>query len=469
MPACIDLLTVNFRTSIVLLQMVCVVIVITYLIMRSGYFTDFQQGHLTGKSSILMILLFGAISIYGTESGVSFFGAQINIRDLGPIAAGLTCGPVVGIGAGLIGGLYRYTALGGISQLACTIATICAGMLSGIIYLLNKKRFIGITWAVIFAGCMEAIHMGFVLLLSRPYDIALELVKTVSLPMILANMTGIAVFSFIYQNMIHEREMREERDRIRSDLERKHAELTIARDIQLSFLPENVPKVQGFGIAPVSKPAREVGGDFYDIIIPISRDKIGILIADVSGKGVPAALFMALSRTITRANATWHKSAVGVITETNSMICSDSRSGMFVTLFFGVINPDQRTITYVNAGHNPPLLFRRDGTREELTLTGPALGVIDEVTYTEETVSLDMGDILVMYTDGVTEAINGANEEFGVDRLDAVIREAADESAETIRDRILTGIARYTEGQEQFDDITIIVMKGEEKDADTSG
>ena len=452
----------NIKACMLLLQMVCVIIVVTYLIMRSRFFREFQQAKLTWKGTILMILLFGAISIYGTESGLNVFGVQINIRDLGPIAAGLTCGPVVGIGAGLIGGLFRYFAFGGLTQLACTIATILAGIFSGLIYLLNKRKFIGIIYAVIFTACMEGIHMVLALYISKPYDLALEVVKSVSIPMILANSIGIAVFSYIYQNMIHERELTEDRDRIRSDLERKQAELSIARDIQTSFLPEYIPKIKGYEIAPLSMPAREVGGDFYDIIIPISKDKIGILIADVSGKGVPAALFMALSRTITRANATWHKTAVGVITETNSMICNDARSGMFVTLFFGVIHPDCKTLTYVNAGHNPPLILRKDGTREELTLTGTALGVIEDTEYTEKTVSLNSGDILIMYTDGVTEAVNNIDEEFGVHRLDSVVRDVMYESAETIRDRIVEELEKFTQGQDQFDDITLIVMKGED-------
>lgn len=461
MTTILELIAGNFKTCIVLLQMVCVIMVVTYLIMRSRFFEDFQIGRLTWKSTLLMILLFGSVSIYGTESGIFIFGAQINIRDLGPMAGGLTCGPLVGIGAGLIGGFYRYAIGGGITLLAGVSATILAGILSGLIYLFNKKRFIGIKGAVLFTGIMELIHMGIVLLISRPFDQALQVVETVAIPMSLANMFGMAVFSFIYQNLKDEIEMKDERDKIRSDLERKQAELNIARDIQLSFLPETIPQIQGYDVSPISLPAREVGGDFYDIIVPISQDKIGILIADVSGKGVPAALFMALSRTITRANATWHKSAVTVISETNSMICADSRSGMFVTLFFGVLNPVDGVFTYVNAGHNPPVIYRTDKSQEELNLTGPALGIIDDAFYTEGVTRMDAGDILLMYTDGVTEAVNSKNDEFGTEKLNNVIHSAKQGSAEEIRDAIVDEIRVHSEGQEQFDDITIIVMKAD--------
>ncbi len=411
-----------------------------------------------------MIVLFGIVSIYGTESGIYVFGAQINIRDLGPMAAGLTCGPVVGLGAGLIGGLYRYFITGGISQVACTLAAIIAGLLGGTIYILNKKRFIGVKGAILITGCMELIHMGLVLLLGRPFDQAAALVSQVVIPMTIANMVGIGIFSFIYMNLIQERETVNERDRIRTDLQRKQAELSIARDIQLSFLPDTIPPIQGYQISPVSLPAREVGGDFYDVIIPVSQDKVGILIADVSGKGVPAALFMALSRTITRANATWHKSAVSVISETNTMICADARSGMFVTLFFGVLNPQTRTFTYVNAGHNHPLVFRDDISYEELITTGPALGIMDDVEYSQQVTTINPGDILIMYTDGVTESVNRNNEEFGVERLESVVKQHRHLPAEEIRDAIIRAVIEYSDGQEQFDDITIIVMKGEEAD-----
>jgi len=461
-----ELITGNIRTCIVLLQMVCVIIVITYLIMRSRFFTDFQNRALTWKSSFLMILLFGLVSRYGTESGIYVFGAQINIRDLGPMAAGLTCGPVVGLGAGLIGGMYRFFIAGGISQVACTSAAIIAGLLGGAIYLFNKKQFIGIKGAVVIAGCMELIHMGLVLLLGRPFEQAAALVSQVVIPMTIANMVGIGIFSFIYINLIQERATANERDRIRADLQRKQAELSIARDIQLSFLPDTIPSIRGYQISPLSLPAREVGGDFYDVIIPVSKDKVGILIADVSGKGVPAALFMALSRTITRANATWHKSAVSVIAETNTMICADARSGMFVTLFFGVLNPERRTFTYVNAGHNHPIVFRVDGSREELITTGPALGIMEDAGYNEQITTINQGDILVMYTDGVTESVNRINEEFGVERLESVVQQHRSCPAEEIRDAIIGAVTEYSDGQDQFDDITIIVMKGEPGSSD---
>ncbi|MDD1727789.1 MAG: SpoIIE family protein phosphatase [Methanospirillum sp.] len=452
----------NIQTCVILLQMVCVIIVITYLIMRSRFFTDFQNQTLTWKSSLLMTLLFGLVSIYGTESGIYVFGTQINIRDLGPIAAGLTCGPVVGLGAGIIGGLYRFAFGSEFTRVACTLAAIIAGLIGGGVYYLNRRQFIGLKGAVLIAGCMELIHMGLVLLISRPTSQAVSLVSQVVIPMTLANMAGIAIFSYIYQNMIIERKTSRERDLIRDDLQRKQAELNIARDIQLSFLPDTIPSIKGYQVAPMSLPAREVGGDFYDVIVPVSQDKVGILIADVSGKGVPAALFMALSRTITRANATWHKSAVSVITETNMMICEDARSGMFVTLFFCVLHPDKRTLTFVNAGHNPPLLFREQGTLEELYPTGPALGIMDDGEYTEPVTTLEPDDILVMYTDGVTESVNRKDEEFGVERLESIVWENRNLPAAEIRDAIIQAVSGYTDGQDQFDDITIIVMKGEE-------
>lgn len=158
-------------------------------------------------------------------------------------------------------------------------------------------------------------------------------------------------------------------------LERSKSELRIASDIQRSFLPERIPPVSGFDLAATSIPAMEVGGDFYDFIP--GDGKLGMVIADVSGKSVPAALFMALSRTIVRVNATHHEKGIDVLEDANNMISADSKLGMFVTLFYGVLDQNSRSLVYANAGHPPPLLMRGGSNSfEELDVTGIALGAI---------------------------------------------------------------------------------------------
>jgi len=246
---------------------------------------------------------------------------------------------------------------------------------------------------------------------------------------------------------------------VEGKLERSRSELRIASDIQRSFLPEHIPPFKGFDLAATSIPAMEVGGDFYDFIPGDNR--LGMVIADVSGKSIPAALFMALSRTIVRANATHHEKGTEVLQDANDMISADSRTGMFVTLFYGVLNEVSRSLIYANAGHPPPLLFRRDGPLDPLEVTGIALGVVEGVMYEERQIDFQPGDILVLYTDGVNEAINDREEQYGLKRLCKAVRRSSHLSAQGIIDEILQDISHFAGGQAQFDDITMIVVKAE--------
>jgi len=243
-------------------------------------------------------------------------------------------------------------------------------------------------------------------------------------------------------------------------LEQSRAELRIASDIQRSFLPERVPPVRGFDLAATSISAMEVGGDFYDFIP--GNERMGMVIADVSGKSIPAALFMALSRTIVRANATHHEKGTEVLQDANDMISADSRSGMFVTLFYGVLDEQTKSLVYANAGHPPPLLMRRGEDRfRALEVTGIALGVVEGMKYEERQIDLLPGDILVLYTDGVNEAINDREEQYGLARLCRTVRGSRDLNAQGILDAILKDIALFAGDQAQFDDITMIVAKAE--------
>ena len=248
-------------------------------------------------------------------------------------------------------------------------------------------------------------------------------------------------------------------------LARSDAELQIAADIQRSFMPEVIPQIQGFEIAARTVMAKEVGGDFFDVIpfeiMALGSGTLGLLIADVSGKGVPAALFMALSRIVVRVNALWHRDPAAAIADANNIITQDSKSGMFVTLFFGTLRENDRTLTYVNAGHNPPLVFRaRTGTLEELMPTGIVLGAVEDQPYASRSLVVDPGDVIVMYTDGVTEAVNSRDELFGEERLREIVRDTARLPAQGIIDSILSAVREYTGDMPQFDDITLLVIKG---------
>jgi len=244
------------------------------------------------------------------------------------------------------------------------------------------------------------------------------------------------------------------------ELERKKAELQVAADIQNAFLPKNIPRPTGFDLAAASMPAREVGGDFYDVFSE-GDARYALVIADVAGKGVPASLFMALSRTAVRIISRWEKTAKRVLDGSNTIFIEDSGSTSFVTVFYAILDEKQRVLTYVNAGHNAPMLRRADGSMEELGPTGPVIGLVDEPDYEEQSVTLAKGDVLVMYTDGVTEAINENEEMFSEVRLWAVIQECHALSAGQMVDTIHRAVQSFCGNAPQFDDITIMVLKAE--------
>ncbi|MCK9579827.1 MAG: SpoIIE family protein phosphatase [Methanoregula sp.] len=247
--------------------------------------------------------------------------------------------------------------------------------------------------------------------------------------------------------------------RTTAEKERFTKELEIAKEIQDSFLPESIPAIVGFDVAAVTIPALEIGGDLYDFI-PTGKDCWGFTIADVSGKGVSAALYMALSRTILHACGEADADPSAAVRNANRLISDDSRSSMFITVFYGVLNPQAMTFTYVNAGHNPPL-FIREGV-EGGWITGPkgiALGVVPVVDIASTLLEIRHGDLLVLYTDGVTEAFNEKDEYFGEERLMDCISRHRSRPAKEIMDTLLEEIRAFSGAAPQSDDITLVVIR----------
>lgn len=442
-----------------LVKTASVVIVFAYLITRTRFFAEILEGRFTLKNQLITILLFGLLSIFGTYGGIGLpSGAIANIRDLGPLIAGIFGGPVVGLGAGLIGGIHRYF-VGGFVAVPCSISTVLAGLAGGLFYILRKKSCPQIWQVFLLAAAMELVHMGLTLLIARPFDRALSVVQSVIVPMVIANAAGAGIFTYIIRNLVMEKRTAAEREKYRQELERKKFEMEAARQIQLSMLPETTPSLKGFDIAAFSLPALEVGGDYYDFI-PISRDKWGLVIADVSGKGFPAALFMALCRICVRSNALGKPTASEAICAANTLISQDASSGMFVTLFYSMLDLERKKLNYVNAGHNPPIMFKGNGGDIKLLgAKGLALGIMDDISLQEIEIDLSGNDTVVFYTDGVTEAINGKEEQFGQDRLTDLVARNNHLSAKDLVEKIKSEITVFTRGQPQFDDLTLVALK----------
>ncbi len=250
-----------------------------------------------------------------------------------------------------------------------------------------------------------------------------------------------------------------------AEAERQHLEqeITVARELQTSLLPPQMPQLSGWDTAALWRSARQVGGDFYDFWHFTSgpaAGELGFVIADVSDKGVPAALFMALARSLVRASALDGTSPARAMERANRWIVRDSQAYMFVTLFYAILDPESGELRYCCAGHNPPLLYRAaSGTVEHLRTPGIALGVLDEVTLGEAATMLEPGDLLLCYTDGVTESINDVMDEWGLERLIETIKAHANLSTQELLDAISAGLAAHTGERPPFDDVTMLAVK----------
>ena len=237
-------------------------------------------------------------------------------------------------------------------------------------------------------------------------------------------------------------------------------ELALAGQIQANFLPDNLPDVPGWQLAALLEPARETSGDYYDVI-PLPSGRLGIVIADVADKGMGAALFMALSRTLIRTYAIEHEAQPGlVLAAANHRILTDTRAGLFVTVFYGVLDPTSGELTYSNAGHNPPyLLSAQDGNViQELDRTGVPLGILDGGTWQQGTARINSGDVLLLYTDGITEAQNAQEAFFDEDRLREIVRGGLGRSAQDIQEDVIEQVGAFVGEAPQSDDITLLVV-----------
>ena len=248
-----------------------------------------------------------------------------------------------------------------------------------------------------------------------------------------------------------------------TQLESLKGDLAIASEIQQAILPRVFPPFPDIAskidIAASMTPAKDVGGDFYDLF-RIDDNRVGFVIADVSGKGIPAAIFMAVSRTLIRATGIRGGSPADCITYSNKLLAQDSVDCMFVTVFYGIVDVSTGAVTYCNAGHNPPYILKRKGEITPLPMsTDPMAGAIDGITYHEGTLQLESGDALVMFTDGVTEAMNTANEEFGEQRLEDTLEDVAMHNCQQMVDAIKADVAAFAGEAEQSDDITVLALK----------
>lgn len=234
-------------------------------------------------------------------------------------------------------------------------------------------------------------------------------------------------------------------------------DLLIAREIQRGMLPKVLPKYAGYDLDAANISSKHVGGDYYDVI-NLDDDNFIIAIADVSGKGTPASLLMANLQAMIRALVPLKLPLSELTKRVNDLICESTGNDRFITLFLGRVDKKNKSLTYVNAGHNQPFVLRKDDKIMRLEIGGLLLGVMKSTTYEEGIVQLVEGDVLVLFTDGVSEAMNPDGVEFGEERLLEIIKSKKNGSAETIKEQIISEVQEYS-GDHQSDDITLLVLK----------
>jgi len=236
-------------------------------------------------------------------------------------------------------------------------------------------------------------------------------------------------------------------------------ELNIANRIQSTILPVTFPEHKNYDLFATMTPAKDVGGDFYDFFM-IDNERIGFVIGDVSGKGVPAALFMAVSRTFLKATALTGFSPRDCLERANRSLAKESVPEMFVTLFYGILDLATGEVRYSNGGHNDPYILRNNGKVEQLEQAGGImLGFLDDQRYKENEIMLNSGDAIILYTDGVTEAFNKEEEEFDDKRLIKGLEKQKGKSSQKIIEGIVKDVEAFIDDAEQSDDLTMLVMK----------
>lgn len=239
---------------------------------------------------------------------------------------------------------------------------------------------------------------------------------------------------------------------------RMERELHMARKVQSSLLPAKIPEVDGWEFAALWQPAREVAGDYYDFID--DDNQLGLVIADVTDKGMPAALFMAFTRSIIRASMDRTQTPKDGIRQANRLICLESTGGLFVTFFYALLDPSSDTITYVNAGHNPPLFYQAENKNiSQLTGTGIPLGIDENTNYSQHTIHFFPGDFILLYTDGITEAFDQSNHQFGIESLEKVVYKNHRASADQLLCEIADAVEFFADTASPSDDITVVIAK----------
>lgn len=446
---------INLTMSVI--NTACVMMVIAYLFIRSRGNLSVLEGRLTDKDKVALMIAFGFFAIYAGFNAITVQIGLVSLRHSGPIIGGLIGGPIVGLGAGLIGAADRVIQAGFVgSWKSAVLALLLAGLFSGLYSKYAfKGRLVSIKGAVLFTAVYEILAAGLTFAFAPNLESALLLEQQVRLPLVIGNVAAVYIFFFFINNIMEEQANK----RIKEQIEN---ELTVARTIQMSMVPKLFPappNTRELEVFAVLEPAKEVGGDLYDFFY-IDEHHFCFVIGDVSGKGVPASLFMAVTKTLVQAKAGATVRSHEILYHVNNELCRGNEESMFVTLFCGILDVRTGEVEFSNGGHNKPYLYKREGTLEMLQAPkGIALGVMEEFPFQNQILQLSAKDALVIYTDGVTEAMNQAQELFSEARLEQCIEKTGSFSAKKLTEEIVKEVKAFAAGAPQSDDITLLVLR----------
>lgn len=436
-----------------------VILVVASFIGGSDIIAKFVKTEKKWKYILAAGILGGIFGIYGNISGFDLGGARVSVRDIGPMLAGFTGGPIGGLIAGLIAATHRIfmgfktMSAPGDTTISCAIATTLIGLICGIISLKKHKFISKPLFALLISALMEAMHLGIVLIVTKPFESALATVKQIAIPFISINALGFCLMIIIITYMERQRTMAVEKSRMESELE-------VASTIQRSLLPgitNDYPGRKEIEVDGYMKAAKEVGGDFYDIFF-VDSEHIAFAIGDVSGKGVPAAMFMATSKIILQNCLRDIPKLEDAIEVLNNVLCERNEADMFVTLWVGILDLGSGELTFVNAGHNSPILSREGHANYLPQKNNFVIAGMKGVKYKEETIQLNDQDVIYLYTDGVTEAEDENHELFGEGRLINCFQSDKNDPTQLIGG-VRESINQFIKGNSQFDDITMLCFK----------
>lgn len=430
-----------------------VILVVASFIGISDVVSDLRDSNKKWLYYIITGVLGGVLGMYGNISGFELDGAVISVRDIGPMFAGFIGGPIGGLIAGIIAGLHRFT-MGGVTANACIVATVSIGLICGFVSIKWHKYIKKTALALILGALMEVFHLCVVLIMVKPFETAAGIVRAIAIPFITVNALGFALMIIIINYTEKQHNFALERSRLKSELE-------VANVIQHSLLPmigDEYPGCKNVEVSGSMDAAKEVGGDFYDVFY-VDPSHLAFVIGDVSGKGVPAALFMASSKIILQNCIRDIPSISDAVTAANNALCARNEAGMFVTLWVGILDFKSGELKFVSAGHNPPVLLRKDELEFLKCKNGFVLGGMEGIKYRENTAEIQDGDILYLYTDGVTEAEDHEHNLFGDERLLGCLKGRSNSTSSDILANVKTEIDAFVKGNSQFDDITMLCFK----------